>query len=124
MALEVDEDRAVGLPPPFRPVIHTQDPRRRWLGQRLGAQEAQERVGTDAHAELLGQAGASLPAEGTRQRAAEVPEPQAAATTRLDQPRKPLGEDALRAVTRLAEEAARFDPQTDGVALPRQIGHR
>ena len=69
MALQVDQDRAVGQPLVDRPVVDAEHRRRRQLGLGGAADQAQQGVGADRHPELGRQA---RPASPPRARARSV----------------------------------------------------
>lgn len=96
VALQVDDQRAIGQAPPEREVVDTHHPR--WIGVGLGRlrDEAQDGVVADGQAEALGQARPGAPAQGE----ADLPHvglvPVGAACVRLGQAREALGEAPAR----------------------------
>ena len=64
VALEVDQDRAVGQPLVDRPVVDAEHGRRRQLGLGGAADQAQQGVGADRHPALGRQPRPRLAAEG------------------------------------------------------------
>jgi hypothetical protein len=64
MGLEIDEDRAVGLPPTLCPIVHTKRPHWGMLQQRCGTHEAQECAPTDSDPLSGGVAGTRCAAQG------------------------------------------------------------
>jgi hypothetical protein len=108
---DVDNHRAVDMPPAQREVVHPQHLRRadRRVGQ--GTDQPQQAVAADDHAELVGQTGARSPGQrqpDRLQRGAQQPGP---SRPRGRQPGSLLGEGPRRAPSVVAEEPT--DPQHD-----------
>ena len=94
VALEVDEDRAVGQPLVDRPVVDAEHRRRRPLGLGGAADEPQQGVGADRHPVLGRQARARLARRGRRRgRVSALALAVGPAGAGRGDPRQPFGED-------------------------------
>src|SRR6266851_8758869 len=120
-ALQVDEERAIGVAFPQRPVIHAQHPGRGGLWLWLPAQQAQERVPTHPHVPRVTEAYPGFPAQRHAEGEEALGQPQGAARPGGRHRGQTLGEDAARTGTFVAKPFA--DPQLEGnpILRPGQV---
>ena len=120
---EVDEDRPVTLPTLEGPVVNSQYPRRRGLFGEEALQQGKQGVGTDAKTQSRRQLGSCLSAESTPELSQSLGKTLGSSAIAYHHPGEPLGEDANPTLFGVAEEAPRAQFQTDGRAVPWQVGH-
>src|SRR6266446_2188525 len=120
-ALQVDEDRAVGVAFAQRPVIHAQHPGRRGVRLRLPTEQAQERVPADSQVPRVAEAYPGFPAQRHAERDEALGQPQGAARPGSRDGGQAFGEDAARTGTFVAQPCA--DPQLEGhpILRPGQV---
>lgn len=105
MALQVDEDGAVGAPLAQRPVVHAQDARWRAADYRRPPNVAHHRISTHWHAQLRQQPRGRLAAERHPDSRLNALKPDGAARVTLQQAGHLLGERAPGAARIEAAEA-------------------
>jgi hypothetical protein len=120
-ALEVDDERAVGVAAPPSPVVDPDDPRLSDLRQRHGAHRAQQRVGADGNGETRREPGAGRAADGQAQAAMDLGQPSGPAQARGRDRGRTLGEDPAWAAGRVAPEATQAQMRLGGASLPGQV---
>ena len=120
--LQVDQDGAVGLPFPARPIVNTQDPRRGadWKGN--GAHEPENGVGTDGHAQEPHQASTGFPAAGDADPPLGSGKPPCPSCFRRQQIRYGFGKGQASAGRVPAIEPADAEKQANLAAQAWQIG--
>jgi hypothetical protein len=122
VALQVDDNCAIGLPFPLCPVVHADHPPGRLLPRRRLAGQAPEGLRAGGHPESLPQARAPFAPIRERDVAEIGPKAPGPPSAGVGHPVETLREDPARTVRRPAEEAPGLDPKGDGHAVDRQVG--
>jgi hypothetical protein len=123
-ALQIDEHRAVALPPAHGPVIDAQHAGRRCLQRWGGAHDPEHGPGGARQAESRREACACSAAECEAEHLQQRRGAAGPAGVARGGRRQRLGEDAARAARQVAAEAAHRDAELHAHALPRQVGQR
>ena len=121
VALLVHQDRAIGLPLPQGKIVHAQDGGGGTRRQRQPAEQAQQRIPADGHAELLAQQRARGPTQREGNRPEAVRQPLRPPRPGGQQLGQALGKDAARAAPIGAEKLADAELQHDAEVGPREV---
>ena len=122
MRLQIDQDRAVALPPPPRPFIHPEYLRRGGVkcGGRL--HQPQQGVGTGAQPQPVPELCPRLPAKSQAAGAQALREPQGPACPRRSHRGQAFRENLAGARGLVTKKLAHAEVQVDRIRPPRQIG--
>jgi hypothetical protein len=121
VALQIDDDGAVALAPPPRPVIDADDARRCCWFYRHGPDQAQQRVAADRHGEPVRQAGAGFTAGMQSDAALRCGEADGPPNPRQDHFRQLFSKDPTRAPGSGAAKAADLKIEMADTTLPGKI---
>ena len=122
MIFEIDQDGAVALPPPPRPLVHTNDLRSR--GRRCGGRphQPQQGIGTGPPLTPARQPGACLTTEGKAAGEEALGEAQGPSCLGSRHRGQPFRENLAWARGMVAEKLPHPQLQAHGKGSPRQIG--
>ena len=120
-ALEVDDQRAVGVAAPPGPVVDADHSRLGDRRRRHGAHRAQQCVAADRDGEARREPGAGRAADGEAEATVHLSQPSGPPQARRCHRTDALGEDPARAAGRVAPEAAQAQVHLGGAALPGQV---
>ena len=124
MAVQIDDDRAVGATLPHRPIIDSDMAGWQSFGHRHGLDQTQHCGGAGRHAQRGEETGATLAAAGDADTALNLGEPSRASSMRLDQPRPSFSEGASSTRRIGAVEPPHLDAEAGPRCGARQIGRR
>src|SRR5918912_4228139 len=123
MILQIDEDRPVALPPPPRPLVHTDALRSGGSGSWSRSHEPQQSRRAGPQPQPGRETGTSLATEGDPIREEELGESQGPSCPRSSDRGEAFGENLPRACWIITEKLAHAELQAHGVGTPRQVGH-
>jgi hypothetical protein len=123
-ALDVDEDRPIGVPFAARPIIDAQNTWRRWIARWGAANQADERVTTGGVIQLIAEALAGRTTERDADRPLLLRHASGASGPRHRDLREAFGKNGPQTVRSRTEAFAHMQLEPDGHIRPRQIEQR